>query len=113
MVSTFLRSRHCLLKILEEDVKALRISHAFATRVSKSVIPDYYDIVKDPVDLSLIAQRLASGTYYAQLEIFAADFKRMFDNCCLYNAPDTIYAKCARRLESFFEHMIMSGVSFT
>ena len=30
-------------------MKALRISHAFAARVSKSVIPDYYDIVKDPV----------------------------------------------------------------
>jgi len=88
-------------------------SWPFKEPVDSKEVPDYYDIVKDPVDLSLIAQRLASGTYYAQLEIFAADFKRMFDNCCLYNAPDTIYAKCARRLESFFEHMIMSGVSFT
>ncbi len=36
-------------------------------------------------------------------QIFAADFRRLFNNCRHYNAPDTPYFKCANRLEAFFE----------
>jgi histone acetyltransferase len=37
------------------------------------------------------------------VQIFAADFRRLFNNCRHYNAPDTPYFKCANRLEAFFE----------
>lgn len=36
---------------------------------------------QDPVDLSLIRQRLQGEDYYFNLDIFAADFRRMFANC--------------------------------
>lgn len=42
---------------------------------------DYYDIIKDPVDLSLVATRLGCGTYYRTLDMFMADLRRMFANC--------------------------------
>ena len=37
------------------------------------------------------------------MEMFAADFRLMFNNCRVYNAPDTVYFKCATRLEAYFE----------
>ena len=37
--------------------------------------------MQDPVDLSLIASRLRSQSYYLYLDIFVADFRRMFTNC--------------------------------
>jgi histone acetyltransferase len=42
---------------------------------------DYYDIILDPVDLLLIGGRLASRSYYASLEMFVADVRKMCDNC--------------------------------
>ena len=42
----------------------------------------------------------SAGEYYMTLEMFAADFRRMFENCRIYNAPDTVYFKCASRYRS-------------
>ena len=72
-------------------------------------VPDYYDVVKDPIDLSMIEEQVVRGGYYITLEIFAADFKRMFNNCRTYNAPDTIYFKSANKLEEVFEACILAG----
>ena len=44
-------------------------------------MPDYGTIIKDPIDLSLIEGRLHRRDYYLTLDIFTADFKRMFNNC--------------------------------
>jgi hypothetical protein len=39
------------------------------------------DLIKDPVDLTLIAHRLESKHYYWGLEMFVADLRRMLNNC--------------------------------
>lgn len=82
----------------------------FRESVDASEVPDYYDVVKDPLDLSTMEKKLEEGNYYITLEIFASDFKRMFNNCRTYNAPETVYYKCANRLEEFFEHCISTGI---
>ena len=79
--------RHCLLKILEEDVKALRISHAFAARVSKTSIPDYYDIVKEPVCIEDINTSVMYGEYKNKGD-FLADFQKMYKNSVAYNGKN-------------------------
>ena len=79
--------RHCLLKILEEDVKALRISHAFATRVNKTNIPDYYDIVKEPVCIEDINTSVMYGEYKNKGD-FLADFQKMYKNSVAYNGKN-------------------------
>mmetsp|Transcript_13987 Transcript_13987/g.39495 ORF Transcript_13987/g.39495 Transcript_13987/m.39495 type:complete len:479 (-) Transcript_13987:488-1924(-) len=98
-------------------VHAAVVDHAdswpFKEPVDPLEVPDYHDVIKDPVDLSLVARRICSYEYYIKLEIFVADFKMMFTNARMYNSPDTIYYKCANRLESFFDDQIRSGISFT
>ena len=75
----------------------------FMEAVSPEEVPDYYDVVKDPIEMETIKCRVNDGNYYATLEMFAADFRLMFNNCRVYNAPDTVYFKCATRLEAYFE----------
>uniref|UniRef100_A0A6N2LMT8 Histone acetyltransferase n=1 Tax=Salix viminalis TaxID=40686 RepID=A0A6N2LMT8_SALVM len=60
-------------------------------------VPDYYDIIKDPMDLKTMLKRVESEQYYVTLEMFIADVKRMCHNARTYNSPDTIYYKCATR----------------
>ena len=79
----------------------------FQEAVDVREVPDYLTIIKDPIDLSEIGRRVVQGDYYATVEMFAADVRRMLDNCRLYNAPSTIYAKCAQRLEGFFNQQML------
>lgn len=73
-------------------------SWPFHDPVDAAEVPDYYDVIKNPVSLVLIGQRLQSQQYYLTLEMFAADFRTMFSNARKYNAQDTEYYKCANRL---------------
>ncbi|XP_057509353.1 histone acetyltransferase GCN5 [Actinidia eriantha] len=72
--------------------------------------PDYYDIIKDPMDLKTMSKRVESEQYYVTLEMFLADVKRMFKNARNYNSPETIYYKCATRLEAHFSSKVQSGL---
>ncbi|KAJ0878082.1 putative histone acetyltransferase chromatin remodeler Bromodomain family [Helianthus annuus] len=73
-------------------------------------VPDYYDIIRDPMDLKTMSRRVESEQYYVTLEMFIADARRMFANARTYNSPETIYFKCSTRLESFFSSRVQAGV---
>lgn len=51
-------------------------------------IPDYFEIVKDPIDLGTIKQRL-NYNYYLTIKEFIDDMQRCFDNCLIYNNIDS------------------------
>lgn len=97
---------HTLLKMMHENPDAW----PFKEPVDSRDVPDYYDVIKDPVDLKTLSKRLESGQYYVTLEMFVADAKRMFSNAHTYNSPETIYHKCATRLEKFFMSKVESGL---
>jgi hypothetical protein len=59
--------------------------------VDPAIALDYYDIILDPIDLSLIRCRHGCGRYYASLEMLIADLRKMCDNCRYYNAPSSDY----------------------
>ena len=86
--------RNCLLKILEKDVKALRISRTFATRVSKSTFPDYYDIVKDPICIEDIHEAVMNGEYKDKAA-FLLDFRKIYKNSVAYNGRNDDLSKNA------------------
>ncbi|RDX60274.1 Histone acetyltransferase GCN5, partial [Mucuna pruriens] len=72
-------------------------SWPFKEPVDARDVPDYYDIIKDPMDLKTMAKRVDSEQYYVTFEMFVADVRRMFANARTYNSPETIYYKCATR----------------
>ena len=50
--------------------------------------PDYYTLIKKPIDMSKINTKLY-GDQYQTLDDFMSDFQLMFDNACRYNEPDS------------------------
>ncbi len=40
---------------------------------------------------------------YKDRESFCEDVKRIFENCRLYNQPETVYYKCAGELEEYIK----------
>jgi len=65
-------------------------------------IPDYYKIIKQPMDLGTIDQKLKEQQYTTADE-FYADVKLVFKNCYKYNGMDSPVAKLAQQLERVFD----------
>nr|AAF29981.1 histone acetyltransferase GCN5 [Toxoplasma gondii] len=75
-------------------------SWPFRRPVSVSEAPDYYEVVRRPIDISTMKKRNRNGDYRTK-EAFQEDLLLMFDNCRVYNSPDTIYYKYADELQAF------------
>ncbi|XP_024277757.1 bromodomain testis-specific protein isoform X5 [Oncorhynchus tshawytscha] len=64
-------------------------------------IPDYYTIIKTPMDLSTIRKRLQNNYYCKALECIQ-DFNKLFTNCYVYNRPGDDIVLMAQALEKIF-----------
>ncbi|KAL1920764.1 uncharacterized protein VTP21DRAFT_11399 [Calcarisporiella thermophila] len=64
-------------------------------------IPDYFNVIKHPMDLSTIEKKLAAKEY-AGPEEFEADMRLMFQNCYTYNPADNIVYQAGKQLEEIF-----------
>ncbi|PWN51023.1 hypothetical protein IE53DRAFT_368416 [Violaceomyces palustris] len=60
-------------------------SQAFLTKVSKRDAPDYYDVIKHPMDLGTMQKKIKSGQYKNKKQ-FAHDLDLIWDNCLTYNS---------------------------
>lgn len=47
-------------------------------------IPDYFDIIKEPMDLTTVEKNLKDGQYQNMLQ-FANDVRKIWHNAMLYN----------------------------
>ncbi|XP_014024571.2 bromodomain testis-specific protein isoform X3 [Salmo salar] len=64
-------------------------------------IPDYYTIIKTPMDLSTIKKRLQNNYYWKAMECIE-DFNKLFTNCYVYNRPGDDIVLMAQALEKIF-----------
>jgi len=65
-------------------------------------IPDYYDIIKRPMDLGTVQSKL-KGRQYQDVFQFAEDVRLIWKNCFTYNPPGTDIVKMAETLSNLFE----------
>jgi len=60
----------------------------------KLSIPDYFDVVKQPMDFGTIKRKLGNNVYRSGEE-FVADLELVFSNCRAYNQPGTdVHSMC-------------------
>ncbi|KAM0681675.1 histone acetyltransferase [Glugoides intestinalis] len=77
----------------------------FLEPVSVKDVPDYFEVIKQPMDMSLIMKKLKNNMYLS-LNDFSNDIHLMCNNCLSYNGPDTQYYKCASNIQKYFEYLI-------
>lgn len=70
--------------------------------VVKLNIPDYYSVIKHPMDFGTIKGKIATGVYSSPLE-FLADVRITFSNAMTYNPPGNDFHIMADTLRRFFE----------
>lgn len=94
------------LDALLQAIKRHSYAWPFKEAVDRAAVPQYYKVITDPIDLSMIEERLKSKTYYVTRDLFVADLRRMLQNCKSFNDAQSSYYKCATALEAFVEERL-------
>ncbi|KAI9757640.1 MAG: Transcriptional activator spt7 [Chaenotheca gracillima] len=81
-----------LEKVLNELKAMTTHSTAFLSRVNKREAPDYYNIIKHPMDLGSMTKKLKSISYKSKAE-FVDDLNLIWDNCLRYNADPSHFLR--------------------
>ncbi|KAJ3076707.1 histone acetyltransferase [Podochytrium sp. JEL0797] len=91
------------LKIVVEEMKTNPNAWPFVEPVSG--VPDYYTIIKEPMDVSTLATCVENDEYQT-VEAFVKDASKIFHNCKIYNEEGTLYVKTAIKFEKWFKERI-------
>ncbi|KAJ2090559.1 histone acetyltransferase [Coemansia sp. RSA 487] len=103
--------KHARSKLNTWQVNVVRemLVHASAWPFQKPVdpqeVPDYYVVIKEPMDLMSFGANVDENKYLT-LESFIEDARKIFNNCRNYNGEGTRYWLCANALEKFFDEKV-------
>ncbi|XP_038633374.1 nucleosome-remodeling factor subunit BPTF isoform X6 [Scyliorhinus canicula] len=89
------------LRRVLRSLQAHKMAWPFLEPVDPNDAPDYYGIIKEPMDLATMEERI-HHRFYKKLTDFVGDMTKIFDNCRYYNPSDSPFYQCAEILESFF-----------
>lgn len=94
---------HSMLRSL----KRLKDAYPFLVPVDpiKLNIPDYLNVVTNPMDLSTMEKKLTAGQY-SSIDQFVTDFDLIVSNCARYNGAESKIAEMGRSLKSSFERQL-------
>lgn len=93
---TFKESCLKVLKSLSEHSSAW----PFQKPVKKEEVPDYFEIIRNPMDLQTVKDKV-NNNEYKNKKSFEGDVLLIFENARTYNQKGTVFYKCADSLESF------------
>lgn len=77
----------------------------FLNPVNKKEVPDYYDIIKHPLDFQIVKDRLQC-LVYGSVEECLEDIKLVFNNCETYNREGSEILDCMRDIEEYFRRQM-------
>ncbi len=77
----------------------------FASPVNKDEVPEYYTTIESPMDLSTMEERLENDSYAGPKDM-VTDLKLIFSNSRQFNDANTVYVKCAGKLEKYMWSLI-------
>lgn len=105
------------LRLVKEMIR-LKDGRGFARPINQlwsvEQLPGYFDMVKNPMDLGTLRDRLETGFYMKtpgkneveevtfDVESFKRDTLLVFSNACIYNRPGDVYFSAATRLREKF-----------
>ncbi|XP_018334706.1 nucleosome-remodeling factor subunit NURF301 isoform X2 [Agrilus planipennis] len=93
------------LRKLIRQIQTHKSAWPFMEPVDPTEAPDYYKVIKEPMDLQKIENKI-NDQRYVKLSEFIGDMTKIFDNCRYYNPRESPFFKCAESLEAYFVNKI-------
>ncbi|KAL5046834.1 hypothetical protein BDW71DRAFT_60281 [Aspergillus fruticulosus] len=103
------RIQHRFLIKAIQSLKRLHDARFYKEPVDpvKMAIPTYFDVIKEPMDLGTIEQKLKNNVYQSPQSVFN-DFELMVRNAHVFNGPDHIVSIEGKRLQATFEKQMLN-----
>ena len=79
-------------------------AYPFLYPVDKNLVPDYYEKILDPMDLSKVEKNLRDGVYSSTLE-FASDVRKIWNNAFIYNDERSEIFHMTKEMSIYFEEL--------
>lgn len=92
---------NAMLQDLLTEVMKHEASWPFLRPVLQKEVPDYYDVISNPMDFGTIKYKLNMGEYMEDVQVMD-DVALVFANCSTYNDSSSEIYSCALRLYEFF-----------
>nr|CAB3226261.1 peregrin-like [Phallusia mammillata] len=89
-----------LLRRALSRLRGIDVAKVFAEPVTAKEAPDYFKIIKNPMDFSTMGSKLETHKYQS-FEQFESDFNLVVSNCMLYNTRETIFYRLAVRMRDY------------
>ncbi|OMJ07587.1 Bromodomain-containing protein [Smittium culicis] len=70
--------------------------------------PDYFDLIKNPIDISTILRKIDSLSYN-KFSDFESDMDLLFSNCYLFNPANTLVHEFGKSLEAYYKKVAMES----
>jgi protein polybromo-1 len=88
----------------EYQLDERELAYPFLHLPPKLEYPDYYNIIKKPIDMTKILHKInqvgvKSSSDYASIDEMCYDFAQMFENACTYNEPSSTLYKDALKMQ--------------
>lgn len=90
-------------KIVETLLQNQNVKIHFGEPVRADLYPRYYDMIKTPMDLGTIQKKLDTG-YYTNVYDFRDDVRLCFENCRIFNPPNTVPRFVGDKASKLFEN---------
>ena len=111
--SSSVKSEHTSLKFADLKEKLVHVynvvneyvmderdmAYPFRHLPSRADYPDYYQVIKKPIDMARILHKINTTGGYSSLDDMCVDFAQMFENACVYNEPASTLYKDALTLQ--------------
>jgi len=92
-----------VINLIHSQISQHRNGNVFHNPIKPSEAPDYYEIVKRPMDLKTIKARVRDGIISNSAE-FQRDVFLMFANAMMYNRPGSDIYNMAEDVRVFIFH---------
>lgn len=100
-------ARGVLFKLMTHEAATI-----FLEPVDPNILPNYYTVIKNPMDFRTIAEKLTFPKY-RNLEELTFDIEQIFTNCFTYNAPGVWGHNQGKKLQKYFHSLVgKDAVSF-
>ena len=88
---------YVLDSVLNGKLKPLPEAWPFLKPVNKKLVKDYYNIVKNPMDLETVAKKIKAHKYHNRTE-FLHDLDLILENSIAYNGQESQFTEKAKAL---------------
>ncbi|XP_067937082.1 chromatin remodeling regulator CECR2-like [Watersipora subatra] len=77
----------------------------FLEPVTTDIAPDYFEIIKNPMDISVMRRKAGKKEYTSKIQ-FITDFDLIVENCTKYNGANSEYGGMAINLKKKFDSLM-------